>query len=52
LVARNVADAVDALKQQRHEMKTWTADDISRFVAAVTNKRYGPVIELAILTGL
>jgi integrase len=52
LLARNVADAVDAPRQERKEMRTWDADQVERFRDAARASRYAAVFDLAILTGL
>jgi len=52
LVARNVAEAVNPPKIKRQEMKTWTPEDVQRFLAAARDDRFYALFLAAITTGM
>ncbi len=55
LVIRNVADAADAPRQPRpgeNEMKTWTAEQVKEFFAAIKDHRLAAAYTLAAATGM
>jgi integrase len=55
LVIRNVADAADAPRQPRpgeNEMKTWTAEQVKAFFAAIKDHRLAVAYTLAVATGM
>ncbi|MCL6598957.1 MAG: site-specific integrase [Alicyclobacillus macrosporangiidus] len=54
LVARNVADAVDPPRQERHEITVWTPEDVAAFLEANEDAepRYFVGFVLAIYTGM
>ncbi len=52
LVSRNVANAVTPPRVEQHEMRTWTADQAQRFLAAASQSPYGPIWMLSLATGM
>jgi integrase len=52
LVTQNVTDLVDRPKPDKTTFKTWSPDEIHRFLAAVEDHRWYPLYMLAIYTGL
>ncbi len=55
LVIRNVADAGDAPRQPRpgeNDMKTWTAEQVREFFAAIKDHRLAVAYTLAAATGM
>jgi integrase len=52
LVPRNVADAANPPKQAKRTKKTWTADELRRFLEAVRDDRLYAVFLLAATTGM
>jgi integrase len=52
LVVRNVSDLVESPKPKRKQFKTWTADEVKRFLSAVKGHTYYPIYVLAAYTGL
>lgn len=52
MVIRNVCDVVDAPRFARKEMKTWTPDEIRRFLTTAEGDTYSPIWLLYVTTGL
>src|SRR5581483_5059878 len=52
LVGRNVSDATDPPKIKKSEMKTWTPDEVRKFLAAAKSDRYYSLFLAAITTGM
>jgi len=52
LLIRNVAEAVDAPKIQRHEMKTMNEDDLQKFLSAAKDTEYYDLFYKLLFTGL
>lgn len=52
LVSRNVTDLVDKPKIEKKSFKTWSVDDVNKFLNAVAEHRWYPIYALAIHTGL
>lgn len=52
LVVRNVAEDADPPRPQRREMRTWSADDLARFLASATGDRLYPLWALIAATGM
>jgi len=52
LLARNPADAVDAPRFQRPEIKIMSADEINRFLEAAKDTPYYAIFYLALFTGM
>ena len=52
LVNRNVTDLVDAPRPKRKTFRTWTADEVKRFLAAVEGHQWYPIYVIAAYTGL
>jgi integrase len=52
LVSRNVSDLVDKPKTESKTFKTWSVDEVNRFLDAVVDHRWYPIYVLAIHTGL
>jgi integrase len=52
LISRNVAEASDPPKITRNEMKTWTSEDVRRFLAAAKGDRHYALFLAAITTGM
>jgi len=51
LVSHNIAHAVTAPRVEQHEMRTWTAEQAQRFLAAAQSP-YGPLWMLSLATGM
>ena len=51
-VARNVTDLVEKPRPKRKEFTTWSADEVNRFLEAVTDHRWYPIYTLAVYTGM
>src|SRR6266496_886883 len=52
LLSRNPADAVDAPRPQRYEIAAQGPDDLKRLLDSADQTRYGPLVSVALLTGL
>lgn len=52
LMARNVADGVDAPAERRNEMQTWNEDEIARFLEAAKTSQYYALFYTALFTGM
>ncbi len=52
LVVRNVTDLVEKPKPKRKEFTTWSADEVNRFLEAVSDHRWYPIYTLAVYTGM
>ena len=52
VVARNVSDFAELPRAERHEMKTWTADELRRFLRRAEPHRFYPAFLLACSSGL
>jgi integrase len=52
LVSRNVTDLVERPKPEKKTFRTWTPEDIKRFLDAVSDHRFFLIYLLAINTGL
>jgi integrase len=52
LVNRNVTDLVDKPKPDKKPVKTWSADEVNRFLRAVEDHRWYPIYILAVYTGM
>lgn len=52
LLSRNPADAVDAPRPQRYEIAATGPEDLKRLLDAADQTRYGPLVTVALLTGL
>ena len=52
LVIRNVADLVEKPRLERKAISTWSADEVNRFLDAVSEHRWYPIYTLAVYTGM
>lgn len=52
LLGRNVTDATEPPRIRRQEMKTWSEDEVQRFLTAAEASRYYALFILAVTTGL
>jgi integrase len=52
LIHRNVAEAVAAPKRSTTEAKTWSAEEVERFIAAAEERDDGALWSLAVFTGM
>lgn len=52
VVARNVSDFAELPRAERHEMKTWTADELRLFLQYAEPHRFYPAFLLACSSGL
>lgn len=52
LVARNVASLANPPRYQPREMECWTAEEGQRFMAVAHRSVYGPIWQLALVTGM
>ena len=52
LLARNPAEAVDPPRPERHEMPSFTSDEVRRLLSAADQTPHGPLVYVAVMTGL
>jgi integrase len=52
ILARNVADAIDAPKFSYKEKRVWTADEARRLLDAATDHEWGPLYLVLLTTGM
>lgn len=52
LLVRNPADAVDAPRPERHEMRVLSNEEVDRLLEAADTTPYGTLIYVAVMTGL
>ncbi len=52
LLARNPAEAVDPPRPERHEMPSFTSDEVRRLLSAADQTPHGTLVYVAVMTGL